>query len=69
MTIVFLARFQDALVVFAGAVIGLVGAVAVETALGNRLGRVLSPKRIKYLSIVVFTVIGVTVIVTTLAGA
>lgn len=68
-TIVFLARFQDALVVFAGAVVGLVGAVAVETALGNRLGRVLSPRRIKYLSIAVFTVIGVTVIVTTLAGA
>jgi putative Ca2+/H+ antiporter (TMEM165/GDT1 family) len=67
-TIVFVARFQDALVVFSGAVIGLVGAVGVETALGNRLGRVLSPERIKYLSIVVFTVIGVTVIVTTLVG-
>jgi len=68
-TIVFLARYQDALVVFAGAVIGLVAAVAVETALGNRLGRVLSRKRIKYLSMAVFTVIGVTVIVTTLFGA
>ncbi len=67
-TIVFLARYQDALVVFAGAVIGLVAAVAVETALGNRLGRVLSRERIKYLSIAVFTVIGVTVIVTTLFG-
>jgi Ca2+/H+ antiporter, TMEM165/GDT1 family len=65
-TIVLLARFQDVLVVFAGAVIGLVAAVAVETALGNRLGKVLSPKRIRYLSIVVFTVIGVTVIVTSL---
>jgi putative Ca2+/H+ antiporter (TMEM165/GDT1 family) len=68
-TIVFLARYQDALVVFAGAVIGLVAAVAVETALGNRLGRVLSRKRIKYLSIAIFTVIGATVIVTTLFGA
>jgi putative Ca2+/H+ antiporter (TMEM165/GDT1 family) len=68
-TIVFLARYQDALVVFAGAVVGLVAAVAVETALGNRLGRVLSRKRIKYLSIAIFTVIGVTVIVTTLLGA
>ncbi len=67
-TVVFLARFQDALVVFAGAVIGLVGAVAVETALGNRLGRILSPKRIKYLSIIVFIVIGATVIATTLLG-
>ena len=68
-TIVFLARYQDALVVFAGAVIGLVAAVAVETALGNRLGTVLSRKRIKYLSIAIFTVIGVTVMVTTLLGA
>jgi putative Ca2+/H+ antiporter (TMEM165/GDT1 family) len=68
-TIVFLARYQDALVVFAGAVIGLVAAVAVETTLGNRLGRILSRKRIKYLSIAIFTVIGATVIVTTLFGA
>jgi putative Ca2+/H+ antiporter (TMEM165/GDT1 family) len=68
-TIVFLARYQDALVVFAGAVIGLVAAVAVETTLGNRLGRLLSRKRIKYLSIAIFTVIGATVIVTTLFGA
>ena len=43
-------------------------AVAVETALGNRLGRVLSPKRIKFLSIAVFTVIGATVVITSLAG-
>ncbi len=69
LTIVFLARYQDALVVFAGAVVGLVAAVAVETALGNRLGRVLSRRRIRYLSIAIFTVIGVTVIVTTLFGA
>jgi Ca2+/H+ antiporter, TMEM165/GDT1 family len=68
-TIVFLARYQDALLVFTGAVSGLVAAVAVETALGNRLGRVLSRRRIKYLSIAIFTVIGATVIVTTLVGA
>jgi len=68
-TIVLLARFEDALLVFSGAVIGLVAAVAVETALGSRLGRALSPKRIRYLSIAVFTVIGVTVIVTSLVGA
>lgn len=66
-TIVLLARFNDALLIFSGALIGLIAAVAVETALGNRLGRVLSRKRIKYLSIAVFTVIGVTVIVTTLS--
>ena len=67
-TIVFVARFQDALLVFSGAVVGLVAAVAVETAMGNRLGRVLSRRRIKFLSIAVFTVIGVTVIVTSLFG-
>ena len=69
LTVVFLARYQDALLVFAGTVVGLVAAVAVETALGSRLGRVLSPRRIKYLSIAIFTVIGLTVIVTTLIGA
>jgi len=68
LTIVLVARFQDAAAVFAGAVVGLVAAVAVETALGNRLGRLLSPRRIKFLSIAVFTVIGATVIVTSLAG-
>lgn len=68
LTIVLLARFEDALVVFLGAVAGLVAAVAVETVLGNRLGKVLSPKRVKYLSIAVFTIIGVAVIATTLAG-
>ncbi len=68
LTIVFLARFQDVFAVFFGAVVGLIAAVAVETALGNRLGRLLSPKRIKFLSIAVFTVLGATVIVTSLAG-
>ena len=68
-TVVLLARFEDALVVFLGAVAGLVAAVAVETALGNSLGRVLSRRRIKYLSIIVFIVIGTTVIATTLLGS
>ncbi len=67
-TVVFLARFQDVLVVFSGAVIGLVAATAVETTLGNKLGKLLSPKRIKYLSIAVFIIIGTTVIATSLLG-
>ena len=67
-TIIFLARFEDILAVFSGAVAGLVAAVAAETALGNKLGKLLSPKRIKFLSIGVFTVIGVTIIVTSLLG-
>ncbi len=67
-TIVLLAHFGDVLAVFSGAVVGLVAAVAVETVLGNRLGKVLSRKRIRHLSILVFTVIGVTVIATSLLG-
>jgi putative Ca2+/H+ antiporter (TMEM165/GDT1 family) len=67
-TVVLLAHFNDLLVVFSGSVIGLVGATAVETVLGNRLGNVLSRRRIKYLSIVIFLLIGTTVIVTSLLG-
>jgi putative Ca2+/H+ antiporter (TMEM165/GDT1 family) len=67
-TIVFLARFQDILLVFSATLVGLIGAVGVETALGNRLGKVLSSRTIKYLSIIVFTIIGTTVIVTTILG-
>ena len=66
LTVVLLARFQDLAGVFCGAVVGLVGAVAVETALGNRLGRLLSPSRIKYFSIAIFVAIGTVVVVTTL---
>ena len=67
-TVVLLAHFKDLLVVFSGSVVGLVGATAVETVLGNRLGKVLSRRRIKYLSIVIFLTIGTTVIVTSLLG-
>ncbi|MDG6915303.1 MAG: TMEM165/GDT1 family protein [Nitrososphaerota archaeon] len=68
LTVVLLARFQDALLVFAGAVVGLVAAVGVETALGNRLARVLSPRRLRVLSVVVFLAIGSAVIATTLGA-
>jgi putative Ca2+/H+ antiporter (TMEM165/GDT1 family) len=69
LTIVLVARFQLELVVFAGAVVGLVAATAVETMLGRWLGGVLSPNRIRYLSMAVFTVIGSIVVVSTLLGA
>ncbi len=65
-TVVLLAHFGDALIVFSGAVIGLIAAVAVETALGRTLGRLLSRRRIKYLSIAIFIVIGTTIVATTL---
>lgn len=67
-TVVLLARFQDALLVFAGAVSGLVAAVAVETALGNRLAAVLSPRRVRAFSVAVFVLIGAAVIATTLGA-
>jgi putative Ca2+/H+ antiporter (TMEM165/GDT1 family) len=57
-TIVFVAQFRDALLVFVGAVVALVAASALETALGSRLGRFLSAKNIRKLSIVVFLLIG-----------
>jgi putative Ca2+/H+ antiporter (TMEM165/GDT1 family) len=57
-TIVFVAQFNNLLLVFAGAVAALVAASAVETFLGSRLGRFLSDRNIRRLSVVVFLVIG-----------
>lgn len=65
MTIVFVARFSDALLVFFGAVVALILASGVETFLGARLGKVLSPRRVRILSLVVLVVIGITIIATT----
>jgi len=64
LTIVFVSRFSNALLVFLGAVLALVTASAVETILGSRLKRYLSPKRLRILSLVVFLIIGSLVIVT-----
>lgn len=66
-TVVFVAQFGDALLVFAGAVVALVAASALETVLGNSLARFLSSKNIRYLSILVFLVIGSIIIITTAA--
>jgi Ca2+/H+ antiporter, TMEM165/GDT1 family len=66
LTIVLVARFSNALLVFLGAVLALVSASAVETILGSRLKRYLSPKRLRILSLLVFLVIGSLVIATTL---
>lgn len=58
-TIVFVAQFGNLLLVFAGAVVALVAASGLETILGNRLGRVLSARRVRYLSSIVFLSIGI----------
>ena len=65
-TIVFVARFSNAILVFLGAVAALVAASAVETILGGRLGKILSPKRLRVFSLIVFLIIGSIIILTTL---
>jgi putative Ca2+/H+ antiporter (TMEM165/GDT1 family) len=65
LTIVLVAQYANALLVFSAVCVGLVAATAFETVLGNRLGKILTPKRIRYVSIFVFLVLGVTIILTT----
>jgi putative Ca2+/H+ antiporter (TMEM165/GDT1 family) len=65
-TIVFVARFSNALLVFLGAVTALVSASALETVLGSKLKKFLSPKRLRYFSLIAFLAIGTIIIVTTI---
>lgn len=58
LTIVFVAQFKDALLVFASAATALVAASGAETLFGNVLRRVLSEARLRYLSIAVTLVVG-----------
>jgi putative Ca2+/H+ antiporter (TMEM165/GDT1 family) len=58
LTILFVARFGDALLVFVAAVIALVAATAIETTIGSRLSRVLSVNRLRIFSTLVFVTIG-----------
>jgi putative Ca2+/H+ antiporter (TMEM165/GDT1 family) len=67
LTIVFVAQYSDALLVFAAACTGLIVATAAETALGSRLGRMLTPVRIRYVSVAVFLALGAFIILSTLA--
>lgn len=66
LTIVYVAHFGDALLVFFGAVAALVAASAVETILGQKLSKVLSAKRIRVLSLLVFLIVGSAIIFSTL---
>src|SRR5208282_1084222 len=63
--IVFVAHF-DVVLVFASALIALIAATAVETVVGNRLRNYLSLKRLRLFSLLVFTIIGATIIITTI---
>jgi putative Ca2+/H+ antiporter (TMEM165/GDT1 family) len=62
LTIVFVARYQNPVLVFAGACAGLVSATAVETALGNRLGNLLTPRRLRVGSAIVFLTLGILIL-------
>ncbi len=66
LSVVLLAHFRDIVLVFLGCVAALVSASAVETMLGNRLSKVLSLRRIRYLSLVVLLAIGSSLILFTL---
>ncbi len=68
LTVVFVAQYRNALLVFVSVVTALVAASGVEAILGNRLGGILSAQRVRYLSIVVFLIVGSLILVTTLAG-
>ena len=65
LTIVFVAHYADPLLVFFGACAGLFSAATVETALGSRIGKFLTPDRLRYLSVAVFLTIGALIIVFT----
>ncbi len=67
LTIVFVARFQNVLLVFVSCVVALSAASAVETIIGNRLGKLFSFEKIRIFSLAVFVIIGTIVIVTTVA--
>lgn len=58
LTILFVARFGNALIVFTAAVIALIAATGVETMIGNRLSRILSASKIRVFSLIVFLIIG-----------
>ncbi|MGD0477386.1 MAG: TMEM165/GDT1 family protein [Nitrososphaerales archaeon] len=67
LTIVLVAHYSNPILVFSAACAGLIAATAFETALGNRLGRMLTPKRMRYVSMVVFLVLGTYIIISSLA--
>ncbi|MDG6901512.1 MAG: TMEM165/GDT1 family protein [Nitrososphaerota archaeon] len=62
LTIVFVAQYADPPLVFTGVIAGLIAATALETTLGNRLGRILTPSRLRYLSMGVFIALGAAIL-------
>jgi len=66
LTILFVARFENTLLVFMAAVCALVAASAIETMIGNRLSKILTHERIRIFSPLVFFVIGTAAILAAL---
>ena len=64
LTIIFLAHFQDVVLVFVGTLTALIAATALETFLGGQLGKILSPRRLRMFSVIVFLSIGTATIIT-----
>jgi putative Ca2+/H+ antiporter (TMEM165/GDT1 family) len=62
LTIVFVAHYSNLVFVFAGVCAGLYLATAVETAMGSRLGRLLTPGRLQYVSVGVFVTLGLLIL-------
>ncbi len=67
LTVVFVAQYSDASLVFAASCAGLFAATAAETALGNRLAHVLTRERIRLFSIGIFLILGTFIIFSTSA--
>jgi putative Ca2+/H+ antiporter (TMEM165/GDT1 family) len=66
LTIVLVARYAEPLLVFGAACAGLYAATAMETALGVKLGRALSPLRLRVLSAGILLALGAFIILTSL---
>ena len=66
LTIVFVAQYSDPAVVFSAACAGLIAAAAVQTAVGSKLGRLLTPTRVRYVSIAVFLLLGAFILLSAL---
>jgi len=62
LTVVLVAQYGAPLFVFSAVYLGLISAVAVETVLGNRLGKFLTPRRLQIGSAVIFALLGVAII-------
>jgi putative Ca2+/H+ antiporter (TMEM165/GDT1 family) len=63
LTMVLVARYSDPLFVFSAVCLGLVSATAVETTLGSRLGGILTPRRLRMGSAIIFLILGVAIVV------